>query len=40
MVLLMRQGATSDELDVAVRMGAANIRRILPAKKLKRIVKE
>jgi hypothetical protein len=36
MILLMRQGARLEELDVAVRMGAGNIRRMLPAKKMKR----
>lgn len=40
MLLLMKQGATSDELDIAVRMGAANIRGMLPAKKIKRLSKE
>lgn len=38
MLLLMKQGATSDELDIAVRMGAGNIRALLPARKLKKVV--
>lgn len=36
MLSLLRSGATSDEVNYATKMGAANIRRILPVKRGKK----
>jgi hypothetical protein len=37
MLLLLKLGATSDELDIAVGMGAGNIRGAFPVRKIKKI---
>lgn len=36
MLALIKSGATSDELDLATDMGAANIRRMFPITKIKK----
>jgi hypothetical protein len=37
MILLFKLGATSDELNIALKMGAANIRRQFSVKKIRKI---
>jgi hypothetical protein len=36
MLDLIKSGATSEELDLATGMGAANVRRMLPTAKIKK----
>jgi len=37
MLLLFKLGATSDELDIAVGMGAGNIRAAFPVRRIKKL---
>jgi len=39
MMSLLVQGFRSEDVDLAVKMGAANIRRALPVRRLKRVMK-
>jgi len=38
MVLLLKLGSTSDELNIAVGMGAANIRRQFSIKRIRKLI--